>query len=86
MRAGFLAFKTFLLTLEAELQVAWREGLWVTKDDCIGGAGQESGEQLLQQLTQGSAGSHWSGLLWVRRGGGRNDVHSQDTVEHSILF
>lgn len=58
----------------------------MTKDDCIGGAGQESGEQPLQQLTQGPAGSHWSGLLWVRWGGGRNDVHSRDTVEHSILF
>lgn len=55
----------------------------MTEDDCVGGAVQEFGRQLLQQLTQGSAGSHWSGLLWV---GGGNYLHSQYTVEHSSLF
>lgn len=55
----------------------------MTEDDCVDGAVQEFGRQLLQQLTQGSAGSHWSGLLWV---GGGNYLHSQYTVEHSSLF
>lgn len=86
-RAGFLACrKTFLLLLEAELQVAWIEGLWATKDDCISGAVQEFGKQLLQQLTQASAGSHWSGLLWVGWGGGGYYLCSQDTMEYSILL
>lgn len=78
-RADFLA-------LEAELQVAWIEVLSVTKDDCTGGALCEFGKQLLQQLSQGSAGSLWSGLLWVGGEGDGNCVHSQDIVEHNILF
>lgn len=55
----------------------------MTKGDCVGGAVQDFGRQLLQQLTEGSAGSHWSGLLWV---GGGNYFHSQYTMEHSSLF
>lgn len=45
----------------------------MTKDDCGGGAVQEFGSYLLQQLTQGSAGFHWPDLLWVGSG---NYLHS----------
>lgn len=58
----------------------------MTKDGGIGEAVQESEQAALTAINSGLC---WLPLLWFDLGvlwGGVNYLHSQDAVEHSVLF